>query len=98
MVDPSFLHGHDLAVYSAGWCPDCKRLKHWVESNGVVVREISVETDATAAEKLERETGKIAVPYILVNGKAWVRGYHRELPGRFNPEVLVSELRAAIGP
>jgi len=42
--------------------------------------------------RLERETGKRAIPFILVNGQRWVRGYHRELPGRFDPQALVQEI------
>jgi len=32
---------------------------------------------------------------VLVGGRRWVRGYHRELPQRFNGDLLVEELLAA---
>lgn len=92
-----FLEGHDLLVYSTEWCPDCSRLKRVLDQSGVRYRELSIDDDAAAAEKLERETGKRGVPYILVDGKRWVRGYHKELPGRFQHDVLWTELRAAVG-
>src|SRR5688572_17900710 len=98
MPDLAFLEGHDLAVYSADSCPDCARLKRWIGANGVPAREISIEDDPAAAEKLERETGKRAIPFVLVDGKRWVRGYHKERPGRFDPELLLAELRAAVAP
>ena len=92
-----FLAGHDLAVYSTEWCPDCARLRRFLDSQGVAYREVSIEDDDAAREKLERETGKRAVPFILVDGARWVRGYHTEASSRFLPGVLQSELRAAIG-
>ena len=97
MTDVSFLAGHDLAVYSEHTCPDCKRFEHWAKQNGVKTRTILISEDSAAAEKLERETGKMAVPFLLVDGKRWVRGYHKELPSRFSAELLVSELKAAVG-
>lgn len=97
MTDLTFLRGHDLAVYSENWCPDCTRFKRWAQSNAVATREILLSDDPSAAEKLERETGKMAVPFILVDGKTWVRGYHKERPGRFDETLLVAELKQAIG-
>lgn len=95
--DTRFLEGHDLAVYSTDWCPDCRRLERYFDASGVRYRKVSIEDDDAAAEKLESETGKRGVPYILVDGLAWVRGYHKELPARFQPELLWRELRAAVG-
>jgi hypothetical protein len=43
-----------------------------------------------------RETGKRAIPYILVDGMVWVRGYHKDLPERLNPALLLRELAQAI--
>ena len=94
--DISFLAGHDLAVYSATWCPDCTRLKRWLASTKIATHEVNIDSVDGAAEKLEEETGKRAIPYVLVDGRHWVRGYHKELRGRFDPELLLSELRQAV--
>ena len=96
-LDLSFLEGHDLSIYHTTWCPDCKRLDRWLSDQGLEPGQVNIEEDAGAAEKLETETGKRAVPFILVNGSKWVRGYHKELPARFDPRVLVEELREAVG-
>lgn len=85
----------DLAVYSATWCPDCRRLDAWLAEHGVAYRKVDIENEDGAADKLETETGKRAIPYILVDGKRWVRGYHKELPQRLDGELLVEELLAA---
>lgn len=84
-----------LTVYSADWCPDCTRLKQWIAAEGVPVTFVDIAANTDAAEKLERETGKRAIPFLLVNNKTWVRGYHKELPRRLDPELLVTELLAA---
>ncbi|WP_306590580.1 glutaredoxin family protein [Geothrix sp. 21YS21S-4] len=89
------LAGLDLAVYGATWCPDCRRLEAWLAEHGVAHRKVDIEADPGAAEKLEAETGKRAIPFILVGGKQWVRGYHKELPQRLDGDLLVEELLAA---
>jgi glutaredoxin len=94
--DMGFLAGHQLDVYSTTWCPDCRRLDRWLAEQGVEHAEVNIEDAPDAARKLEDETGKRAVPFILVDGRSWVRGYHRERPGRFDGRLLVDELRAAV--
>ena len=91
-----FLGGHELVVYHTTWCPDCTRLERWLEGQGLTPRQVNIEEDDAAAAKLEAETGKRAVPFILVDGGTWVRGYHKEHPMRFDPPLLVEELRAAV--
>ena len=95
MPDLSLLQGLDLQVYSATWCGDCRRLDRWLAENAVAHTKVDIEHEAGAAERLEAETGKRAIPFILVNGGRWVRGYHRELPSRFDAELLIRELLAA---
>ena len=96
--DLTFLDGHHLAVYSSRSCPDCTRLDHWMRAQKVPHEKVFIDDDASAADKLESETGKQAVPFILVDGKRWVRGYHREERSRLSEALLVGELRAAIAP
>ena len=67
-LDTSFLAGHDLAVYSATWCPDCTRLKRWLGTTDIVTRDVNIDDVDGAAEKLEEETGKRAIPFVLVEG------------------------------
>ena len=92
----SFLDGHSLTVYSSNGCPDCVRLKHWLDTRQVPHAEIKIDQDPSAAERLERETGKQAVPFILVDDKRWVRGYHREERTGLSEETLLGELREAL--
>ena len=92
-----FLRGHELAVYSSHGCPDCSRLDRWMQQKGVAHRKVMIDEEPAAADKLESETGKQAVPFILVDGRAWVRGYHKEERGRFSEAVLLEELRQVLG-
>ena len=95
MPDPSVLKSLDLQVFTATWCPDCRRLEAWLAGHGVAHTKVDIEVAPGAAEKLEAETGKRAIPYVLVNGRRWVRGYHKELPQRLDGDLLVQELLAA---
>jgi glutaredoxin len=95
MLDPGLLKDMEIQVFTASWCPDCRRLERWLETAGVPHTSVDIEAVPGAAERLERETGKRAIPFLLVNGKAWVRGYHRELPQRLDPDLLVKELLSA---
>jgi glutaredoxin len=97
-MDPEFPlpNGHRLEVFSTRWCPDCTRLKRWLAQRAVPYEEIDIDEDPGAAERLERETGKRAIPFILVDGRNWVRGYHREHHLRLDGELLVRELALAM--
>lgn len=90
------LVGHDFAVFSAERSPDCTRLKAFLSRESIAHRIVDIESDPAAADRLVRETGKRAIPYILVDGQVWVRGYHKELPERLNPALLLRELGEAI--
>ncbi|MBI3131942.1 MAG: glutaredoxin family protein [Acidobacteria bacterium] len=95
MASVQELAGLDLQVYTAAWCPDCRRLDAWLKDQAVPHTKVDIELEEGASEKLEAETGKRAIPFILVNGKRWVRGYHRELPQKLDPILLVRELLEA---
>jgi glutaredoxin len=95
-MDTSFLQGQRLEVYSTPTCPDCARLERWLGQHAIGHTRIDVDADPAASARLVGSTGKRAVPFILVNGESWVRGYHREEPGRFSPRVLLEELREAL--
>ena len=95
MATPKDLAGLDITLYSAGWCPDCRRLESWMVREGLAFPKVDIEAEPEAAERLERETGKRAIPFLLVNGRVWVRGYHKELPTRFDASLFVREVLEA---
>ncbi len=95
MNDASRLSGLDLQIYSATWCGDCRRLDSWLAEQGLQFPKVDIEKEEGAAERLEAGTGKRGIPYFLVNGKRWVRGYHKELPQRLDTDLLVREILEA---
>jgi glutaredoxin len=101
MEDPFAPHREKLAgarleIYVSTWCPDCSRLKSVLERFEVPFDTVNISDVDGAAEKLESETGKRGVPYVLVNGSKWVRGYHLDQPGRLNVAVFAHELASAL--
>ncbi|MBL0210981.1 MAG: glutaredoxin family protein [Holophagaceae bacterium] len=95
MVNASPLAGLDLQIYSAPWCGDCRRLDRWLAEQGLQIPKVDIESEEGAAERLEAGTGKRGIPYFLVGGKRWVRGYHKELPQRLDTDLLIRELLEA---
>jgi glutaredoxin len=85
-----------LSVYVSNWCWDCMRLKKFLAKHEVPFDQVNISESPEAARKLESETGKRGVPYVLVGGARWVRGYHAELRGNFDPAVFVRELAEAL--
>ena len=90
------LQGATLQMYVSTFCFDCRRLKGLLDEHGIGYETVNISSVAGAAERLERETGKRGVPFLLVNDKTWVRGYHLDQPGRLNAEVFAQELAAAL--
>ena len=101
MEDPFAPHrdkiaGARLEIYVSTWCFDCARLKSVLDRHAVPYVTVNIGKQEGAAEKLETETGKRGVPYVLVNGSKWVRGYHLDQPGRLNVQLFVQELAQAL--
>jgi glutaredoxin len=92
---PAELGRARLEVFATVWCPDCRRLKQFLQENAVAFTEVDIDRTPGAAERLMRETGKRAIPFVLVNGTRWVKGYDVEAPNRLKPERLLQELAAA---
>jgi glutaredoxin len=90
------LAGATLEVYVSTFCFDCRRLKGFLDTHDVPSTTVNISHDGDAAQRLESETGKRGVPYVLVNGRRWVAGYHRGLPGKFDPALFVRELGEAM--
>lgn len=92
----SRLQGASLQVYVSSFCFDCRRLKGLLDAHGIEYETVNISKVHGAAVRLEAETGKRGVPFVLVNDSKWVRGYHLDQPGRLNAKVFASELAAAL--
>jgi glutaredoxin-like YruB-family protein len=61
-----------VKVYSAVWCPWCKKAKEWLAANKVPFVEVDVEKDPKAAEEMVKKTGQTGIPVIEIDGEAIV--------------------------
>ena len=68
----------DLKVYSAAWCRDCREAKRFLTKHNIPFEEIDIERTPGAAEEVEDNVGKRAIPQFVIDGK-WVQPYR---PGR----------------
>lgn len=74
-----------VEVYTAAWCRDCRAAKQFLDSHGIVYREINVDADSAASAEVMRRVGKRAIPQLVIDGE-WFQPYK---PGR---GLLIDEL------
>ncbi|CAM3428752.1 glutaredoxin family protein [Cytobacillus oceanisediminis] len=65
---------NDITVYTTNTCPYCTMVKNFLDQQGLSYKEVNVQQDQRAAQKLVETTGQMGVPQINVNGK-WVLGF-----------------------
>ena len=76
-----------IVVYSAPWCPDCRRVKYFLRERQIQFREVNIEEDADAeAIVIRANRGKRRVPTLKIGAR-----YFACSP--FNPAQLAEELQ-----
>jgi len=80
----------DVKVYSAVWCRDCRVAKNFLMKHNIPFEDIDIERTPGAAEEVEENVGKRAIPQFVIDGK-WVQPYR---PGR---GFLFEEMSAVFG-
>ena len=76
-----------ITMYSAGWCPDCRRVKDFLKERGVQFREVDIDEDEESEELVLRvNNGRRKVPTLRVGER-----YFACSP--FNAQKLADELR-----
>jgi glutaredoxin len=78
----------EIVMYSAQLCGDCQLLKAFMEKNGIDYENRDIRENPAYGEELKEKTGKLGVPYLIVNGE-WKRGYD---PGKPFSEEFAREL------
>jgi glutaredoxin len=59
-----------VTMYTAQWCPDCRRAKSFMKERGVEFREIDIENDPEAAALVIRvNNGRRRIPTMEVAGR-----------------------------
>lgn len=89
-INPDFR----VQMYSATWCPDCKRAKAFLQENGIHFQTLDIEELAWAPAELERiNNGKRIIPTLLVSGEVHANPSNQKiravlgLPERDNKKV-----------
>lgn len=56
-----------ITIYSAGWCPDCRRVKNFLTERGVQFHEVDIDADKESEELVLRvNNGRRKVPTLKV--------------------------------
>lgn len=59
-----------VTIYSAFWCPDCRRVKAFLRERGIEFCEIDIESDPEAEEiVIKANNGKRKVPTLEIAGR-----------------------------
>ena len=81
-----------LTMYSAPWCPDCRRAKSFLKERGVEFREVNIEEDACAEEiVIKANNGRRKIPTLEIGGR-----YFSCSP--FNAAQLAENLKIPLNP
>jgi glutaredoxin len=66
------IHAESLVIYSASWCPDCRRAKRVLEEAAAPFAEVDIDQDhAAEALVLERSGGRRVVPTLRFDDRVW---------------------------
>ncbi|WP_163102290.1 glutaredoxin family protein [Peribacillus alkalitolerans] len=63
-----------ITIYTTNTCPYCTQAKNFLNAQGLSYREINIQQNPDAMQKLVNETGQLGVPQININGN-WVLGF-----------------------
>lgn len=69
----------EIVLYSAAMCGDCQHLKAFMDAEGIEYTLRDIRENLEYGEELEQKTGKLGVPYVVINGE-WIRGYDMGKP------------------
>lgn len=64
----------EIVLYSAQLCGDCQKLKEFMDARGIDYELRDIRKNPDFAEEVQTATGKLGVPYLVINGE-WIRGY-----------------------
>lgn len=85
-----------VRVFGADWCPDCVRFKQVLERNRVPYTEVNIDADPREKDYMIRKAGGFSIPQVEINGTHMVRGWHSEMPGKWNEQLFFQELTEAL--
>jgi len=90
------LNTHELLVYTTTWCGDCHRFKKQLDNHNISYNEIDIDADPEAAKRLQKKTGRTAIPFLEIDGGHIVRGWHSECPGKWDDATFLREVEEGL--
>lgn len=71
---------NNIVVYSAKWCPDCKRAKAFLTQNNITFHEVDIDEVHTAVDYLEKvNNGKRIIPTVVIDEQPHANPSNAEL-------------------
>ncbi len=58
-----------VTVYSATWCPDCRRAKEFLSEKGVSFKEMDIEQHPESVDIIVKARGKRVLPTLEFEGR-----------------------------
>lgn len=58
-----------VVIYSASWCPWCRREKEWLKTKGIAFTDVNVDEDRSAAEEMIKKSGQTGIPVTEIDGE-----------------------------
>ncbi|MDD5702510.1 MAG: glutaredoxin family protein [Dehalococcoidales bacterium] len=71
------MENKQVKVYSTPTCPWCKKVKQFLDANGINYQDLNVAEDKAAREEMISTTHQMAVPTISIDGE-YVIGYNEK--------------------
>ncbi|MHA6259123.1 glutaredoxin family protein [Sporosarcina sp. CAU 1771] len=71
-------------VYTTNTCPYCTMMTNYLKEQNIEFKEVNVQDDPAAGQKLVETTGQMGVPQTELNGE-WILG--------FNPDAIQEALK-----
>ena len=59
----------DVLVYTTAHCSFCERVKALLKTRGIDYREVNLARDPEGREELQRKTGMLSFPQVLIDGE-----------------------------
>ena len=63
-----------ITVYTTTTCPYCTMMKNFLNEKELPFKEVNIQQDPVAANRLVKTTGQMGVPQTEINGQ-WVLGF-----------------------
>lgn len=67
----------NVKVFSTPTCPWCKKVKQFLDSNGIKYQDINVAEDKNARDEMINTTHQMAVPTIFIDSE-YVVGFNEK--------------------